>query len=223
MTELKLAQFALSHYSLQCLAEATELTTDMIAALKSGEAELAEMPYRIVHALAVVATGQTISNSRHIMQKAVTNPEGTLFIGELTFIPSELGDIRAWGIRASYAVARAICADAPDLLVSFVLMMMGRPYAFQALDQNVVLTEAMEAVIFNLQTAKLEYKLPDFVDKKGNKYYRILAGWHLLQDPKGGEIWARLATTMQSLEIHWDDHCSLDATVHVKMMTQMSK
>lgn len=223
MTELKLAQFALSHYSVQCLADATGLTTAQIAALKDGSMPLAEMPYHVVHAVAVVATGKAFPNARKIVQKAVTSEDGTLFVQTLEFVPSELGDIRAWGVRPSYAVARAIGGDAPDLVVTFVLMMMGRPYAFKALDQYVVLTEAMEAVIFNLQHADLSYKLPDYVDKKGNKYYRILAGWYLLQDPEGQEIWARLATTMQSLEIHWGDHCSLDAPVKVTMMSKISK
>lgn len=223
MTELKLAQFALSHYSLAFLAQATGLTQADITAIKAAPGRLSDMPYHIVHALAEVASGKVRPNSRKIMQRAVANHAGTLFVAMLEFVPSELGDIRTWGVRASYAVARAICGDAPDLLVTFVLMMMGRPYAFKALDQNVVLTEAMEAVIFNLQTAELSYRLPDYVDKKGIEYYRILAGWHLLQDPHSGEVWARLASTMQSLEIHWADHCSLDAPVRVKMMTQMSK
>lgn len=163
---------------------------------------LAEMPYRVVHAIAVVATGKAFPNARKIIQKAVTSDDGTLFVQTLEFVPSELGDIRAWGVRPSYAVARAIGGDAPDLVVTFVLMMMGRPYAFKALDQYVVLTEAMEAVIFNLQHADFSYKLPDYVDKKKatstTGFWRGGTCFRIRKGRRSGPAWPRRCNRWRS-------------------------
>lgn len=219
MNELKLAQYALDNLSARRLGEEIGISQADLARLKDGRVALQASPYATVHALAEVALGRLNPEALHIVQKVKTSREGTRFTGMLDFTPSELGDISHWGVRTSYTIARAICSDAPDLMASFVLMMMGRPYAYQARDQFEVLTEAIEAVLFNLQNADLSVRLPNFVASDGTRYYRILANWHLLQDPAGEETWARLATTVQSLEIRWKDHCSLYSPVRVRMTT----
>lgn len=222
MDELQLAQFALAHSTPAGLATALGVDERGARELQKDVAALVDQPYDIVHALAEVAQGHADPLALHALQRTEVKKTETLYTGELEFVPSKLGEEAAWAVRPSYVVAHAICNNAPDLMASFVLTMMGRPYAFRAADQTDVLTELIEAVVFTLQTAHLNGRTPDRTDEAGNDCYKILTGWELRRSASG-EVWACLATADQSLTIAWPKQCDMGAPVLVKMVSHLKK